>query len=437
MAHNTVKAGLSALVERLNLFPQGVPESELLHKILQILFKENEAGLVAALPIKPFNSSKAAKIWQIPEIKARNILESLADKGLLVDMAHGKNTLYALPPPMAGFFEFSLMRVRSDIDQKALSELFYQYLNVEEDFIRQLFTEGETQLGRIFVNEQALLQKSNLMVLDYEKASEVIETASSLAVGMCYCRHKMLHLDRACSAPMDICMTFNVAAESLIRHGNARRIDKKECYDLLQRAYDNNLVQFGENVREKVNFICNCCGCCCEALLAAKRFAILHPVHTTNFLPEVIKEKCVGCGKCVIVCPVASIRLISADDSMDTMRKVAQVNVETCLGCGLCFKERTHDCIDLKTRDKRVITPVNGTHLRVLMAIERGKLQNFIFDNRVLWHHRALAAVLGAILALPPVKLVLANEQLKSRYLAFISERFEKHYYRLPDEEID
>ena len=60
---------------------------------------------------------------------------------------------YVLPPPMAGFFEFSLMRVRDDIDQKLLSELFYQYLNVEDDFIRELFTRGETQLGRAFVHE--------------------------------------------------------------------------------------------------------------------------------------------------------------------------------------------------------------------------------------------------------------------------------------------
>jgi hypothetical protein len=51
------------------------------------------------------------------------------------------------------------------------------------------------------------------------------------------------------------------------------------------------------------------------------------------------------------------------------------------------------------------------------MAIERGKLQNLIFDNQVLWSHRAMAAVLGAILKLPPVKQALASEQLKSRYL--------------------
>ena len=52
-----------------------------------------------------------------------------------------------------------------------------------------------------------------------------------------------------------------------------------------------------------------------------------------------------------------------------------------------------------------------------MMAIERGKLQNLIFDNQVFWHHRAMAAVLNVILKLPPIKQVLASEQVKSRYL--------------------
>ena len=47
-----------------------------------------------------------------------------------------------------------------------------------------------------------------------------------------------------------------------------------------------------------------------------------------------------------------------------------------------------------------MITPLNSTHRSVVMALERGKLQHLIFDNRVLWHHRALAAVLGVILIL-------------------------------------
>jgi len=60
---------------------------------------------------------------------------------------------------------------------------------------------------------------------------------------------------------------------------------------------------------------------------------------------------------------------------------------------------------------------MNGVHKVVIMAIERGKLQNLIFDNHVLWNHRALASVLGVILKLPPIKQILASKQVKSRYL--------------------
>jgi hypothetical protein len=59
------------------------------------------------------------------------------------------------------------------------------------------------------------------------------------------------------------------------------------------------------------------------------------------------------------------------------------------------------------------------------MAIERGKLQNLIFDNQVLWSHRALAAVLGVILKLPPLKQILANQQIKSRYLETLISRWD------------
>ena len=59
------------------------------------------------------------------------------------------------------------------------------------------------------------------------------------------------------------------------------------------------------------------------------------------------------------------------------------------------------------------------------MALERGMLQNLIFDNRVLWNHRALAAVLGVVLRLPPIKQVMASRQMKSRYLEALIQRLQ------------
>ena len=431
MAHATSRGAYDHLADRLNRFPQGAPPSDLLYRILQLLVTEREAGLLAQVPIRPFDVATAARIWKMPALEARRVLDGLADRAVLLDMETPDGTRYVLPPPMAGFFEFSLMRVRDDVDQRLLSELFQQYITIEDDFILALFTNGETQLGRVFVNEPALDDADGhpapvgcpLQVLDYERASEVIETAEHMGVGVCYCRHKAEHVGRACAAPREICMTFGGTADSLIRHGYARRVDRAEGRDLLQEAYARDLVQFGENVQRGVAFICNCCGCCCEAMIAARRFGMLDPVHTTNFLPHVELERCNGCGKCVNRCPVEAMTLVSANDPVKPNRRKAVVDVDRCLGCGICTRVCPTDGLSLEPRPTRVITPVDTLHRTVLMAIERGRLQDCIFDDRALVSHRAMAAILGVILRLPPVKQAMATEQLRSRYLVRILER--------------
>jgi len=426
MAHLTARNGFRELADRLNRFPQGAPLSENLFKILSVLMSEEEAGYLAQIPIKPFTAKQAAEIWKISEKEAKKRLDSFADKVLILDMEVGKETQYVLPPPMAGFFEFSMMRTRGDIDQKYLSDLFYQYITVEEDFIKSLFVRGETQLGRVFVNESALGEENSMHILDYEKASEVINTSEHMGVSMCYCRHKMAHMGMACDAPMDICMTFGTVADSLIRHGYARRVDEKEGIDLLQQAYDSNLVQFGENVKKEVSFICNCCGCCCEAMIAARRFGIMNPVHTSNYIPEIDDHACTGCGKCAEVCPVEALGMVSANDPHKPKRKKVKLNDETCLGCGVCVRVCPTKAITMKYRGKRIITPENSVHKAVMMAIERGGLEHLIFDNRALFSHRAMAAVLGAILKLPPIKQAMASEQIKSRYFGKLLENSKK-----------
>ena len=417
MAHVTLRNNYLALSNRLNRFPQGAPPSELLFQILEVLFTRDEAALVALLPIKPFNVAAAARVWKKPVAESRKILEGLASRGMLVDMEMQGEQIFVLPPPMAGFFEFSMMRLGNGYDQKLLAELFYQYLNVEEDFVKNLFSGGETQLGRAFVNEEALTTDQTLAVMDYERASEVIHTASHMGVGACYCRHKMQHMGKSCDAPMNICMTFSGTAQSLIKHGIARKVDVKQGMDLLDEALEHNLVQFGENVQQKVAFICNCCGCCCEAMLAAKRFAVLNPIATTNFLPEVSTDSCNGCGKCVTACPVEAMGLVSAGDPHKPTRRKARIDESLCLGCGVCVRTCRNRGIRLRFRKTRVITPVTTAHRAVLMAIERDQLQNLIFDNQAHWNHRAMAAILGVILKLPPIKQIMASRQMKSRYL--------------------
>ena len=415
MGHLTTKDAYKSLEERINWFTQGAPASETLYKILQVLYTEEEAKWVALLPVRPFTIKRAARVWGTTEAKAEKVLDHLCEKALLVDSEYHGIRKFVMPPPMAGFIEFALMRTRGDIDQKYLGELYYQYMTVEEDFVTDLFFATETRLGRVYVQEPVLTNDKTNHILDYERASHIIEEAEYIGLGLCYCRHKMYHAGHPCEidAPWDVCLTFGNVARSLAENGGyARLIDKAEAMDALERSYESNLVQIGENVRENPAFICNCCGCCCEALQAARKFSPMQPVATTNYIPKISLDKCVGCGKCAKVCPILAIEMAG-----DSKKKKAEVDTEICLGCGVCARNCLVKAIEMERRPVQVITPVNSTHRFVLQAIEKGTLQNLVFDNQAFANHRAMAAVFGTILKLPPMKQALASKQFKSVYL--------------------
>ena len=119
-------------------------------------------------------------------------------------------------------------------------------------------------------------------------------------------------------------------------------------------------------------------------------------------MPQVNQATCNGCVKCMNACPVEAMTLVSANDPHHPRRRKAQVDQDVCLGCGVCVRACPTNSLSLQLRPERVMTPVTLTRRAAVMAIERGMLQNLIFDNQALTSHRAMAAILGVILRLPP-----------------------------------
>jgi NAD-dependent dihydropyrimidine dehydrogenase PreA subunit len=416
MAHLTGRTGYRNLIDRYNRFPHGAPESETLFKILEVLFTHEEASLVSQLPIKPFSVKDAAKIWHKSETEANEILNSLAEKALLLDLNDQQEQKYVVPPPMIGFFEFTLMRTGGQFDQKLLSELFHEYLETEEDFMRQLLS-LKTPIGRILVNEETIQREDVPYVLAYERATEIIKNAESIGVSRCYCRHKAEHLGENCDAPQEVCLSINNLSQSLSKHDYARIITKEEALEVLRTAYDHNLIQFAENVKDDVGFICNCCACCCMALKGARKMGVPQTISSSNFIAE-MNNNCVSCQKCIDVCPLGCFEL----KTIEGKEKVV-LDPNLCIGCGVCERVCQVDALTMSRREKRIFTPVNTVHKLILEAIETDTLHHLVFDNQALYSHQFMSAFLGAFIKLPPVKQILVSETFQSKYLLKIIEK--------------
>jgi len=414
MGHLTPKT-YHRLQKRLDEPAQGAPESDTLRRILGVLYTEEDAQVVSILPINAFTLEEAARLLKKPNAETKAVLDVLCDKGLLFDFATDTMQAYLMAPTMAGFFEFSLMRLDGRFDKRLLSELYYQYINTEGAFLRTIFS-LEPSIYRAYVQESVIGEKDRVVVLDYERASHVIDTATCITVGTCYCRHKMQHLGKACRNPQDVCLTFNKSAESLSKHGVARRIDRPEAHRILDQCIGLGLVQLGDNVQEGVNWICNCCSCCCEALLSYRKLGYNARI-TTNFVSIYAKDGCNACSACADRCPAQAITL--GKDAKGNDQPV--IDDSRCIGCGVCVRFCQAGCLALGRRKETAFVPKDNFERFILSAAATGKLQNLLCDNYTLISHDIMRRFLGLFLSLPPAKKLLLQRQVRSRYMAALT----------------
>ena len=405
------------LQERLDRNPTGAPDSPAFRRILRLLFTPEDADLARRLPTRLTSLSALAKRLRMEPARLDDTLTRLARRGLVFDLELRGRRYFSLAPVVIGFFELTFMRGGDDLPREELARLFEDYF-FEGDgrFARAVF-EGDTQIGRSLPRETALGEAPPVEVLDWERASRIVEGARTVSVSLCACRHHADHLGRACERPQRACLSFDVSAETLVRSGHAERIDAAEGLRILAECQAAGLAQTADNVQRGVGYICNCCGCCCGMMRAIRRFDLPHAIVSSNWIAEVDDVRCNGCGLCVKACPTGALCAGEAP-APGGRRPPVRRDADLCLGCGVCTGACKRSGIGLSPRPSRVFTPETTFERVVAMAIERGKLVDLVLDDPEGLGARAVGLVLKALEAAPPVRAAVAIKPLRSAFLS-------------------
>ena len=420
MGHTNIKTIYQKLGRKIDNLPTRAPWNEAFYEILKGLYSEKEADLLVKMPYGLSNLNRVAQVTKYESTELLRILGGMCSKGLVMDLWLNDAYHYMPSPIMIGIFEFTMMRTGGSFDSKALARLFNQYLNADNGafYAANVKKGNNVSVIRALPHKHAINPSEYMEVLDYEKAASIIESSEKFSIGICSCRHEKLHVgEKTCDVPLEKCSSFNHAADYLIRNNLAREVSKSEMQENLAQSVELGLVLCADNVKRNIAFMCHCCKDCCNALAGISKFGYPNAVVTSSFIAKNNPLTCLGCGKCAKACPINAIQMVSINNPPTKKRKDAVIDTSICLGCGVCALSCKNGSVTLSKREKRVLHPESTFERIILQSLERGTLQNQIFDNPQSMTQKFMRGFVGGFLRLPPVKAALTSDLLQSSFL--------------------
>lgn len=327
------------LAQRLDSLPNGYPPSpdgvEL--RILERLYTQHEAVLVSQLRLTKENFRQIAKRTGGEPKVVRDMLKSMAKRGL-IDAGRIEGGLgYGLLPFVFGIYEYQGPSLDAEFAQ-----LF-------EDYFLQSFgslLKIEPAIHRVIPVGESV--RMDMDIHPYESAADIVKNAKAWGVLECICRKQKALIGDPCDHPLEVCMSLNQKPGAYDNRSYIRALTLDEALETLEIAAEAGLVHSVSNDQRGGSYICNCCTCSCGILRGISELGIANSVAQSAFINVVDEDLCIACEDCLEYCQFDAL-------SMDLFAQVEQLR---CVGCGVCVQACPEDALSLVRRPDQEVVPV-------------------------------------------------------------------------------
>lgn len=222
-------------------------------------------------------------------------------------------------------------------------------------YMAMLEPESRTYItGNVYNLNVDLTDLTEKVTLPIELVKETVERAGYVAgMKQCFCRDGY-----SCSDyPHDLgCLFMNGSGRTVVKHGLARKLSKREALDRIDQAARLGLVcqalwvqaerflwGLASDQMNELLEICFCCPCCCAglSLCSAADRSVKQRFHPTGWTAVCDRGDCTGCRTCARDCPQDAIAFRASDGKQ-------VIDQEVCMGCGICKMRCPEGAIKIK-----------------------------------------------------------------------------------------
>jgi NAD-dependent dihydropyrimidine dehydrogenase PreA subunit len=328
------------LADALDRLPNGFPRtpSNVEIRLLKKIFSPEEAWLAGQLCGEMEPIDEIVKRVELPVEEAKTRLMKMAKRGLVWYEKQAGRPRFRLAPFLVGAYEAQLESM--DHELAHLVEKFMAYGGAAG------IMKPQPALHRVIPPQKAVKSE---WILPYDDVRAILLAAKTFRVRDCICRVEQDYVDRRCSFPTKLCLNFSSVELPPSDLAQEDDISQEEALAILGQAEEIGLVHTVSNVMKGIDYVCNCCGCCCAILRGITDWGIENSVAYANYYSVIDPDECTGCGTCIERCQVHAI---------SEQEGVAVVDRQRCIGCGLCVTGCPNDVAKLHRKpDTEIVEP--------------------------------------------------------------------------------